>query len=289
MSTAVYDRTAQDVGNMLAMEHINLGVPDQSIATRFYIAGLGFTRDPYMMVGLENMWVNAGRQQFHLPTSERAQQVRGVISLVVPSLDHLRARLTAVGPALTKTSFDCVDMGAHLDVTGPWGNRFRCSESAGKPGSLRIGVASVEFHVPEGAAAGIARFYTQMMQTPASVTAEDGATTAIVHAGQSQTLRFREDAAETHPYDGHHIAVYITNFSGPHDSLESRGLITEETNDFQYRFVRIVEPDTGELLYELEHEVRSFTHPMFQRPLVNRDPGNVLADYVRGADALTIG
>ena len=58
-----YDRATQDIGNILGMEHVNVTVPDQEIASTFYISGLGFTRDPYMMVGPGNMWVNVGQQQ----------------------------------------------------------------------------------------------------------------------------------------------------------------------------------------------------------------------------------
>ena len=61
-----FDRSAEDIGNILNMEHINLTVPDQQIAALFYVSGLGFTRDPYIDFGTFNMWVNAGEQQFHL-------------------------------------------------------------------------------------------------------------------------------------------------------------------------------------------------------------------------------
>jgi hypothetical protein len=37
----------------------------------FYVTGLGLTRDPYLMVADSNMWINAGRSQFHLPTGSR--------------------------------------------------------------------------------------------------------------------------------------------------------------------------------------------------------------------------
>ena len=43
-------------------------VPDQVLATVYYVQGLGLTRDPYLMVDTENMWVNVGQEQFHLPT-----------------------------------------------------------------------------------------------------------------------------------------------------------------------------------------------------------------------------
>jgi hypothetical protein len=53
-----YDRSAEDLGNIVALEHVNVTVPDQQLATLFYVTGLGLTRDPYLMTGTKNMWVN---------------------------------------------------------------------------------------------------------------------------------------------------------------------------------------------------------------------------------------
>ena len=65
-----YDRAAEDLGNIVALEHVNTRIPDQQLATAFYVSALGLTRDPYLMTGTDNMWVNVGRSQFHLPTSK---------------------------------------------------------------------------------------------------------------------------------------------------------------------------------------------------------------------------
>ena len=54
----------------------------QLVATRFYISTLGLTRDPFMMTGTNNMWVNAGRTQFHLPDGN-PQRFRGTVTLVM--------------------------------------------------------------------------------------------------------------------------------------------------------------------------------------------------------------
>ena len=121
-----------------------------------------------------------------------------------------------------------------------------------------------------------------MIGAPAHV--EDNV--AHVRMGLKQELRFRETEGEPPPYDGHHIAVYLSNFSGPHAFLKERGLVTEETNDYQYRFEDIVDLDSGELIFKIEHEVRSATHPMFQRNLVNRNTTQNLQRYVHGRDAL---
>src|SRR5262245_49797314 len=76
-----FDRAAEDVGNSVHLEHVNVNIPSQHQATLFYVAGLGLTRDPYLMVSDDNMWVNVGRSQFHLPTG-KPQVLRGATGIV---------------------------------------------------------------------------------------------------------------------------------------------------------------------------------------------------------------
>lgn len=285
-----YDRTTQDFGNIVSLDHINLTVPDQQMSTLFHIVGMGHTRDPYMTVGLENMWVNIGREQFHLPTRDSAQVLRGRIGLVTPDVDGLEERLDGMAPRFEGTQFAVEREGHNLDVTCPWGNRIRCHPADGeRMGGANIGLEYLIFNVPTGTAPGIARFYGEVMGATADVVERRGAPTARVQAGRHQAMLFREDPDETRPYDNHHIAVYIADFSGPHKALQEMDLVTEESNASQYRFVNITDPETGETLYELEHEVRSMAHPMYGRELVNRNPAQALQAYRRGADALMVG
>ena len=72
--------------------------------------------------------------------------------------------------------------------------------------------------------------------------------------------------------------------SGPHAWLNEHDLISEESDQYQYRFQKIVDPDTDELLYEIEHEVRSLSHSMYRRPLVNRNPATNFFTYRKGAE-----
>ena len=81
---------------------------------------------------------------------------------------------------------------------------------------------------------------------------------------------FREGEGHDAEYDGHHLAIYVADFSGPHRALAERGLVTREDNPHQYRFVDIVAPRGKKVLFSIEHEVRSLHHPLYQRPLVNR-------------------
>jgi hypothetical protein len=284
-----FNRTTEDTGNVVSLDHVNLCIGDQQDATLFYIVGLGFTRDPYMMVGLENMWLNAGRQQLHVPTRPNAPQVlRGRIGLVVPDLDQLQQRLATVAPQLADTQFSFKEHGDHLDVTCPWGNMFLCHTPMDGFGAS-FGLPYAEFAVPAGTAAGIARFYQEIVGAVSEVKTVRRNDAAVVRMGVGQSLIFREDPEESRPYDGHHLAVYIGDFSGPHGRLNERGLVSEESNEHQYRFKDIVDVDSGVVLYELEHEVRSLRHPMYGRALVNRDPSVNLQNYKRSAEFLNVG
>ncbi|MGH8010043.1 MAG: hypothetical protein ACREQ3_23880 [Candidatus Binatia bacterium] len=284
MAEQVYNRASQDVGNILALEHVNVTVPDQTLALLFYVSGLGFTRDPYIMVGPENMWANVGQQQFHLPT-RAPQVVSGHIGVVVPDLKGLQRRLQRVQDKLAGTAFTWSVEDGQVAVTCPWGNRLRCYAPGPQFGDMTLGIPYVEFLVKPGAAAGIGQFYQQVMLAPVTVTRESQGAAAHVRVGRVQELLFQETPADLPAYDGHHIAVYLANFSAPYTFLKRRHLITEESSDYQYRFQDIVHPETGETLHVIEHEVRSLYHPMYERELVNRNPAQNVRAYRRGNDA----
>src|SRR5205809_7752083 len=86
------DRSAEDLGNAIHLEHVNVTIPDQRIASLFYGAGLGLTRDPYLQVMDDNMWMNVGRSQFHLPTGN-PQVLRGKTGIVIEGREELLKRL----------------------------------------------------------------------------------------------------------------------------------------------------------------------------------------------------
>jgi hypothetical protein len=276
---------SEDVGNIVSLEHVNTCVPDQLIATTFYLVGMGFTRDPYINVGLNNMWVNVGEQQFHLP-ARTAQRFSGHTGIVVPNLGELTARLETVKGALIDTLFAYAVQDDHIDVTTPWGNLLRCYAPAPRFGDVFIGIPYVEVLTRRGTADGIVRFYQQVMGAPASLEKDGGDAVARVQIGTYQWLNFRESDGEMLPYDGHHIAVYIANFSGPYEWLKARDLIKEEVRNHQFRMQEIVDPDTGERLKTFEHEVRGLFHPMYRREMVNRNASQSMIGYARGHDAL---
>jgi catechol-2,3-dioxygenase len=275
-----YDRSAEDLGNIVGLEHVNLLVPDQRPATLFYISGLGLTRDPYMMTSIDNMWVNVGaKSQFHLPTG-KSQTLRGRTAMVIPGREQLLKRLGNMKKPLEGTEFAFTEHNDHVEATCPWGNTMVVYEPGPRFGDMQMGMPYVEFDVPVGAAKGIAAFYAKVFDTMTKV--EKNA--AHVSVGKGQELVFKETDKKPAAYDGHHIQVYVANFSRPHAALGKLGLVSEESNQYQYRFLDIVDPASGKKLFQIEHEVRSITHPMYLRPLLNRNPRQNNRAYVPGRD-----
>lgn len=283
MSHPPYDRAREDLGNIVALEHVNLSHDNQQHAILFYVVGLGLTRDPYVVVGLENMWVNVGRNQFHLPT-RGAQVLRGRIGVVLPDLEAAARRLARVAKPLAGTRFAFERGDGFIDATCPWGNRLRLHAPAPEFGTRTLGIPYVQFDVPRGTAPGIVRFYREIMGAPAAVAPREGAPAAVAVVGRSQWLVYRESDGAIAPYDGHHVQVYVADFSGPHAKLAERGLVFEESDEYQFRFKDLVDPARGEVLYTIEHEVRSLTHPLYGRELVNRNPEQTNVAYVRNGD-----
>jgi len=284
-STVTSKWATEDVGNIVMLEHVNTCVPDQTLATLFYLVGMGFTRDPYMNVGLNNMWVNIGEQQFHIPTRP-AQRFSGHTGIVVPSLAELASRLESVKDALKDTLFDYTVKDGYVSAISPYGNELRCYEPNARFGDIFIGVPYVEILTGRGTAAGIVKFYQRVMQAAATLQEDGGDAVAHIPVGTRQWIDFRETDEELLPYDGHHIAVYIANFSGPYEWLKERGLIKEDVRNHQFRMQEIVDPDTGEHLRTFEHEVRGMFHPMINRSMVNRNASQSMAGYSRGHDGL---
>jgi hypothetical protein len=278
-----FDRTAEDLGNSIHLEHVNIQVPDQRLAALFYVSGLGLTRDPYLMTSDDNMWVNVGRSQFHLPSGE-AQVLRGHTGLVISGRKALLDRLASVAKRLEGTKFAFREHNDYVEATCPWGNRIHCHEpDAARFGRITLGIPYVEFAVPAGTAKAISEFYPKVMAMRADLRNGDGMV-ASVHVGNNQHFLFRETDRPQSEYDGHHVQIYITDFSGPYRRLAERGLIYREDNQYQYRFRDIVDPESGKHLFTVEHEVRSATHPMYLRPLVNRNPAQTNRTFASGHD-----
>src|SRR5258708_17220848 len=128
MKEKQHDRTTQDVGNIVHLEHFNCCIDDQRLAVFFYVVGLGGRRDPYIFPGFENIWLNFGRTQVHMPSRAvppRAERLRGTAGFVVPSLDELKKRLEYAGKEMErvvperKTQFEWQEKAGGLQALRP--------------------------------------------------------------------------------------------------------------------------------------------------------------------------
>ena len=183
-----YDRSAEDLGNIVGLEHVNLLVPDQGLATLFYVSGLGLTRDPYLMTSVDNMWINVGKSQFHLPTG-KAQRLRGRTALVIPDrellLKRLREHEEAARAARSSPSRSTTTT-SRRSARGATSSSSTSRRTTSR--GMVLGMPYVEFDVPKKAAKGIADFYSKVLGTMTSV--KDHA--AHVSVGYGQELIFRE-------------------------------------------------------------------------------------------------
>jgi len=282
-----YDRAAQDIGNIVNLGHVNVCISDQHLATHYYVTGLGLTRDPFLNTGAGNMWINVGMSQFHLPMGT-PDRLRGTIGLVVPDRAALLARLERVRKALRDTKFDFRESNDCVETVCPWGNRIDVhSPDVAQFGRIQLGMPYIRFDVRPGTAARIARFYREVLQAPSAVTDNGAGPQARVQVGDRQYFYFRETDAPQPPYDRHHVQIYIADFSGPYRRLKELGILTAESGEYEYRFRDVIDLDSREVLFTVEHETRSQTNPMYGRLLVNRNPAQTNTDYKPGHDSLS--
>jgi catechol 2,3-dioxygenase-like lactoylglutathione lyase family enzyme len=156
------------------------------------------------------------------------------------------------------------------------------------------GLDYIEFKCPRGTAEKIALFYDSVLDATTSVITDDEGhnptQVAIIAFGHiqangkaDQSLIFRETDETLPPYDGHHVAMYIgenaadfdqafknaklanvvwvnPRFSDKADTLEGA------RHWKQFRFKNIVDMETGETIFELEHEMRSIEHEAWPGP-----------------------
>ncbi|MGH6672438.1 MAG: hypothetical protein ACRECV_10770 [Xanthobacteraceae bacterium] len=289
MQQKKYDRPAEDIGNIVGIGHVNVCITDQHHGTDFYVTGLGYTRDPFLNVTSHNMWINVGMSQFHLPMGT-PDVLRGVVGLVSPDRAALLDRLTRMRKSkqLDGTKFDFRESNDCVETVCPWGNRIHVhTPDVKRFGRIQLGMPYVRFDVRPGTAERIARFYREVLRAPSEVHKNGAGPEAKVQVGEQQHFYFRETDAPERAYDKHHVQIYLSDFSGPYRKLLDLGLITAESNQYEYRFQNIIDLDTREVLFTVEHETRSQTNPMYARPLINRNPAATNMDYKPGHDGLS--
>lgn len=179
--------------------------------------------------------------------------------------------------------------GALMTVTCPYGNIFSLRVATaqqlaalspqqgvrpGSEASTCLGMGGVVLKVPPGTAQRGACFYTEVFGC-GSRELRPGSW-AVLGGPDGQQQLILEEAADASGRElGEHIAIYVKDYAGCFERLLEKGLIwvnprfvhldksttLEEAWKYStFRFKDIVELDSGEKLFELEHEVRTVMH-----------------------------
>lgn len=263
-----------EVGGILHLEHVNFPVADYDVATAFFMAGLGFTRDPFTRADETNMAVNVGLQQFHLPRRRTGTPpMHGVIGLVTPELAAVQARCAALERegVFAGTPYRYSAGADFHDIVSPFGVRLRLHATGSLPFPQVLGLPYVELPVPPGSAGAIGRFYERVLQAP--VAFEDSPRAVKVTAGPYQWLRFVETAGLASYDNGpFHVAYYASRYNAVFEAISGRGGRIGGGRDQVFFFEDLHDPDSGATVFAFGNEVRSVYHFDFMRPLVNRWP-----------------
>jgi hypothetical protein len=208
MTGTQYDRTSQDLGNIVNLGHVNVGITDQHLATHYYVTGLGLTRDPFLNTGARLMWVNVGMSQFHLSTGG-PDILRGITGLVVPDRAALLERLSQVRKPLEGTKFAFRESNDCIETVCPWGNRINVhAPDESRFGRIVLGMPYIVFDVRPGTAERIARFYREVVGALAGTVEDADGRSTRVQVGEKQYWYFRETDSPEQPYDRHHAQIY---------------------------------------------------------------------------------
>ena len=174
MAEKTYDRGTQDVGNVLALEHVNVTVPDPELAALFYVVGPRLHPRPlHRLRRPPTCGSTSARSSSTCPRATR--RCCGARSAsCVPDLEQLKAAPGPLRAALRRPPGGHglrVHRGRrrhaadHLPVGQPVpGARGRATPSAASASACPTSTSTS----PPGAADGIARFYDEVIGAPAS-------------------------------------------------------------------------------------------------------------------------
>ena len=272
-----FEVTSPEIGRMLHMDHVNFETPDHEMATIFYMNGLGFTRDPYRRADEQNLGVNVGRQQFHLPKrGEYTPPFYGIVGLVVPDIGGIKQRFEVLNDLgkFEGTPYGWLEEGNSVLMTSPFGYRLRLHSYGTLEFTKPLGIAYVEVPAPLGKAARIGKFYEKIVGAPVQISTVGDTEAAIILAGPHQEIKFIERELDDYDTYTMHISYHVTHYNELRETLKEHGSLMGLGEGEAFFFDKIFDPDTGELLMTLQNEVRSLYHPDFMRPLINRWPMN---------------
>ena len=134
----------------------------------------------------------------------------------------------------------------------------------------------IRLQCPVGSTEGLARFYKHVFDTQSEFRQGAEGLECWVPIGVGQWLIYQEIAAEV-PYDGYHIAIYVNRFVSAYRAARGLGIVwnnprfpnlTYDSEDdairhHEFRILKMVDPESSQVLCEVEHEIRALSHGGF--------------------------
>jgi hypothetical protein len=286
--------------------NLNVPSQEYALPFYFQLLGCGMDPRKQPDAPIKTLWANCGASQFHLPFGDVAQRIPGHIGLIYDSLDGLKERLTHAGSCVKESQVGMENGREFVRLVDQYDNTFNCRQDTlslrrahdwkqplidkeDERADCR-GLSYVEFHCPVGTAERIALFYESVFDATTSVVTDRGTKIAVIAFGNvdeegrsDQSLSFRESTQPNPPYDGHHVAMYVGESAAEFERAflyaQTAKVVwvnprfSDKTIDLegarkwkQFRFKDIVDMNTGEKIFELEHEMRSIEHESWPGP-----------------------
>lgn len=264
-----------EVGAIIHLDHVNFVTPDHNMATIFFVNGLGLTRDPYRRADEQNMGVNVGLQQFHLPRrGDKTPPFYGVIGLVHPDIPSVLERLNLLEKIgkFDNTPYSLGQSGDVITLTTPFGYKLNLHPVGSLSFQRPLGIVYAEVPVPIGSAESIGKFYRQVVGAPVNYEERSGEITSVIAAGAHQEIRFVERQLDDYDTHSMHISYHVTHYNNLRNQLSEYGSLLGMGRGEVFFFDKIYDPDSGEKVFTIQNEVRSIYHPDFMRVLINRWP-----------------
>ena len=151
----------------------------------------------------------------------QAQVLRGHTGIVIPGREALLDRLASVAKKLDGTAFAFSEHNDYVEATCP--GAIACAAMSRMPrasAASRSASPMSSSTCRPGPRKASARSIPRSWESPPSSKNGDG-TVARAKVGKDQYLQFRETDRPQPDFDGHHVQIYITNFSGPYRRLRS--------------------------------------------------------------------
>ena len=169
-------------------------------------------------------------------------------------------------------------------MTCPWGNHIRCYEPGAAFGTMRLGMPYVSLQRPGGDGGGHCGVLPVIPGHAGCARRgrRQGCGTRI--GGHRTVARLSRDGSSRNRIStAITFAIYLADFSGPYSRLRDAGLVSEESNQHQYRFLDIVDPETRQPGVPARARSQKHAPPALCAPAGQPQSGHVQHDLRAGS------